>query len=65
MSLDMRLFAVSVESGFGRVRINGRGLERPTFLIRCVGPGQYSRVRRPSLGLTELPAAIGSLFARG
>jgi hypothetical protein len=45
--------------------MHGCGLERPTLMIQCCGPGQYSRVRRPSLGWTELRAAVGSLFTRG
>jgi hypothetical protein len=62
MSLDMRLLVFS--TGFGWIRIHGCGLERPTWLRRGVGLGQYSRVRCHSPGWSELPAAGSSLFAR-
>ena len=51
------------DSGFGRVRSLGSGHERPTWLLRGEGPGQYRRVYRPILGGPELPAAVRSLFA--
>ena len=60
MSLDMRLLAVSDENGFRQVRTHGCGLERPTWLKRGDGTNQYSRVRHPSLGRPELPAADSS-----
>jgi len=44
-------------TGRARVQILGCGIERPTWLKRGDGPLQYSRVRQPSLGWTELPAA--------
>jgi len=37
------------DCGFGQVRIHGFGVERPIWLKRSDGPGQYSRVRHPFL----------------
>jgi hypothetical protein len=64
MSLDAPIGFLRSDSGFRQVCTHGYGPERPSCLRRDDGPGQYSRVHRPSLGRPELPAAGSILFTR-
>jgi hypothetical protein len=65
MSLDMRLFAVSVgtadSDGFESMAL---GFDPLTWLQRVDDSSQYCRTRHPSLRQSELPATDGSLFTR-
>ena len=38
---------------------------RPTWLLQAGDPGYYRSIGQPALDRTELPAALGSEFARG
>ena len=42
-----------------------RGLVRPTSLFWACAPGYHRSISQPTLGRSELPAALGSEFARG
>jgi hypothetical protein len=56
MSLEMNLFAFSFETA----ESDGSQLERPTWLLRGDGLGQYGRIIHPSLGRTDWPAPRGA-----
>jgi hypothetical protein len=65
MSSGIRLLADSdVIAGSDKSEPVAVGFSSPIWLKRGDGPGQSSRVRHPSLGGHELPAADSTLFAR-
>jgi len=60
----MRLMAVSGEAPGSAGTTVGSGLVRLTWLLQA--DSSYHRsICQPALGSTELPAALGSYFARG
>ena len=64
---DMRLRAASEEvaGSVDTESLATDGLVLPTWQLQAGGPSYHSGIGQPALGRAELPAALGSLLARG